>query len=355
MVGLISSRKCLIQSLAIQSLPNERDLIDPTMWGLNMSILKNISLKDRDNGLAKNFLDLAAQSTQDQMTIELYQTQSTLLKHELLKYAIELSITGNFNDLSQRKVSLPRVRSLHLKGDQRTLDAFDLVNLESLHFWWMDYSPQQFSPHCLPTQLINLSLSRTELTSKQMSQKKAHYLPNLLTLRLSSMGIEGPLQHYFELPRLKHMEISEVKFRRLLKPNAGEEYDDEDEEYRGHNGEIYEEIDPVSWADMLFSSKVPTLETLILFSIPIFDGLVLELRTYPNLKRLSVGGIDVTSFFSSLIGCLADNVRYFPVLCRVDIKASWTSGTAMSYAGFVDYCASRRPHMDIYGAGLYES
>ncbi|PVF95804.1 hypothetical protein CPB86DRAFT_561877 [Serendipita vermifera] len=90
---LLSSHKCKIRSLHVQSCDVED--VSHNLANLNMSTLQNLSLYVSDNRAMEMILDLAAQSRQEQMIINLNsdgRSALPLLQHSVVQRATELRI-----------------------------------------------------------------------------------------------------------------------------------------------------------------------------------------------------------------------------------------------------------------------
>ncbi|CAG8773768.1 795_t:CDS:1, partial [Acaulospora colombiana] len=98
--------------------------------------------------------------------------------------------------------------SLQFQGDQQMLkafeqmlEAFELPNLQNLKFSPFSALSNELALRSLPVQLTSLTLSDFLTKPDQIPQDKPHSMFNLVMLHLIRTGIDGPLQHYFELPK----------------------------------------------------------------------------------------------------------------------------------------------------------
>ncbi|PVF93776.1 hypothetical protein CPB86DRAFT_818513 [Serendipita vermifera] len=214
------------------------------------------------------------------------------------------------------------------------LYAFNLNELETLNVWCQSNSGEHLRLNNLSTRLTALTLKKFRLTSDQVSKQKARSLPNLVTLRLIGMTLEGPLRNYLELPKLSHIEMDGVEFFGL----NGNPESDEDEEYR-----------PILLSDMLLSPKPSSLESIALINISIDKSFIQELRSYPNLRALAFKGGNLDDLFQTFFSNLDPNTGFFPALREIEMEVTWPSSIDMSYEEFADYCASRSPHRELYG------
>lgn len=97
---VISSRKCAVRSLSIH-ISHEEEAIYSVLQALDMSTLKDFSLEGCTIDKLGKFLDLAMQSSQEQMTIGIDargKGVDTLLQHGLLRRATKLFLSIESDD-----------------------------------------------------------------------------------------------------------------------------------------------------------------------------------------------------------------------------------------------------------------
>ncbi|PVF95806.1 hypothetical protein CPB86DRAFT_561891 [Serendipita vermifera] len=326
LMNALISCKPSIRSLDFYIYDDEE--IQSTMTCLNLGTMKNFSLRGVHHEVMGEFLDLLMQYDQDQMSITVgcygYQEDvSHVLGHRALQRATTLELSIEFDEpLSSTKISVPQLKSLVLDGDQRILSAFDLTNLTSLKIWWISDADDPISLESLPKRLTTLSLRNLFLPSQQTEGQGPHLFPNLETLCLIETSVEKPLQTYFNLPHLKHLEINEVGYISL-----------------GSN-------EPRS-PDIFFSPKPPNLESLSLLNIVLGETFIPKIQLYPSLKKLAIDGTNIHTILSSFTECLNSDTPFFPALHELKITKFKSSNLAISYT-FSEYCASRRPRISLH-------
>jgi hypothetical protein len=179
-----------------------------------------------------------------------------------------------------------------------------------------------------------MSLGGFDFTREELPDQKPYLMPNLVTLHLWQMAIEGPLQMYLELPRLKQIGLKGVSLI-ILSHDGGNRFS------RGHILEFR--------SDTFLSRPPLKVESVTLSDMRVDENLILGLRSYPNLYSLAIRNTKMDSLFASFIENLNPETGFFPALRRIEMKTSLLEGLGTSYEEFVNYCTSRKPHIDIYG------
>ncbi|CAG8671340.1 1895_t:CDS:2, partial [Acaulospora colombiana] len=124
----------------------------------------------------------------------------------------------------------------------------------------------------------------------------------------------------------------------------------------GGDEERDEGTGPIPLSEGLFSQKLSTLESLIISQMSIHEGLILELRSYPSLRSLTIESTNNSNFLSSFTRCLDLTTGHFPALRKIKLDTRWPSSVKMAYKykEFSKYCASERPRIHIYGRGNFD-
>lgn len=332
MINHLISHKVPIRSLNVKVEYTKNSL--PVLSSLNLSVLKNISLRRLPMDEAKIFFDLLLQYNQEDMSISVgtYSEDAwPIREHGLLRRAMFLEIyAGAKEAFPSTKISVPRLKSLVLHGKYQLLDSFDLENITSINNWGSGGSMDPISLHILPMRLTTLSLRHRHFTSQQALQQKPHLLPNLVTLHLIFGRLELPLDRYLELPQLKHLELKDVGYgplRRNTHKEAGEEYPP-------LSPRVYLPSDPLG------------LECLTLLRMGTFESFIQEVRFYPKLRRLMVDMDNAGAIGSSLTAFSSENIPAFPVLQDLYIKLRYYDKIPKDLS---EYCASRVPPIHLYG------
>ncbi|PVF95808.1 hypothetical protein CPB86DRAFT_799446 [Serendipita vermifera] len=179
----------------------------------------------------------------------------------------------------------------------------------------------------LPKRLTTLSLRNIFLTAQNIENQEPYLFPNLETLCLIEMSAEKPLQKYFNLPQLRHLEINE-------------------------GGYLHQYANAPLSPDIFFSPKPPNLDSLTLLNVVLGETFIPEIQLYPNLKRLAIDGTNIYTILNSFTQRIDSDTPFFPALHELKITKPSSSNLAMPSA-FSQYCASRRPHISLY-TGLEE-
>jgi hypothetical protein len=221
---------------------------------------------------------------------------------------------------------------LEIEGERDLIDVIDFSHIQSLYFSCETLNTG-LSLTFIPVQLIELHLKDIPLTSDVLPSQ-AYYLPQLQSLKLESVRIEGALGMYIKLPKLKHLDLDRVWYLPLK--NKTED---------GHDVAGTSLVD----APHLVSLEgFPDLEIFSFEGSRLARGIVEKIRRYSKLTHFSMGGIDHEEFFSSFLEALADN-RSFPSLKRFDFhRGSWKEQWSLSANDFIELCGLKRPFMDIY-------
>jgi hypothetical protein len=96
MLGIISSRKCLIRSLTVDELEEHaHDFPNQIFDNMNMNPLTNLSLLGTSEDLANRIMDLALPPSQNPIMVEIQKERISLvplLQHRLLKRSVKLEL-----------------------------------------------------------------------------------------------------------------------------------------------------------------------------------------------------------------------------------------------------------------------
>jgi hypothetical protein len=214
------------------------------------------------------------------------------------------------------------------------MDYFDLPRIETLKFDIFSGRDvgRKLPLRYLPRQLTTLVLMAQGHKLETPVDHEPYLMPNLVTLHLGGITIEGPLQANLKLPSLKHLLVSNVSFEAANHTgNAGRS--------EGHSSPL---------VDMLFSPRILGLESLTLWSIAIDEALILELGSCRNLHSLRIGGENVAPSISSFSEYLNTNEGSFSALRIIKIETFEAPDLAVPYKALGKSCASRRPEIDLY-------
>ncbi|PVG01791.1 hypothetical protein CPB86DRAFT_870856 [Serendipita vermifera] len=217
----IISQNPLVHSLDIHS-SRFQDILPAELERLNLSALKEICIDIRNDTYLEKIMDLAMQSTHEEMNIDITFWQpptTTILQHGLFSRAENLIINFGWDEMvytysfMPANISLPRLRSLTF-GRIDDPDRLDFSNLETFcSLSWA--TSNHLTKSSTPIALTKLSLAFVDFNFMNAATHKPYNLPHLKTLELDSLEIEGPLQEYFLVPNLQHLALDWVYFAPL--------------------------------------------------------------------------------------------------------------------------------------------
>jgi hypothetical protein len=345
MLKLIVSRNCSIRSLTIVEGDYSDTLADEVMDNLNLKALRNIRLKKVSEEKAIKVMDVAIQSSQPLITIEItrsvWKNTGPFLQHRLLQRVGILrmingqsiifiyyrnkftsSSLGGYGTVTSSQLSLPRLRSLALVSEDQLIKTFDFANIDTLEITLWDPPRSGFPATCLPSQINTLLLTGIGSRWSFLEEHSPHLMPNLVVLRLKNFNFATSLQAHLELPNLKHLELNEEDSRRLNTAAV--------------------------LVDRIFSPRILGLESLTLRQIGVDETLLLELREYQNLSSLTILEIDAGPLFSALSENLKADNGFFPALRTIKLECFWKENLIGPYEALFDRCTARKPHIDLY-------
>jgi hypothetical protein len=226
--------------------------------------------------------------------------------------------------------TFPQIKSWNIEGPTQALRMFDMRHAEKLKFRSQG-SSDNFLLKFIPTQLTELRLDTVRFTPDVLSSNKASLMPNLVTLELCSVYIDGTLRRYFNFPNLKSLRLHQV-----WSSGTNEE------------GKYYTPV--TLFSDELFFRSIPKLEYLALETLSTNRNLSTDLQHCPLLQEIIIDFCSIGHFVSSFIGLLASGTS-FSSLKHVHIDSSWSPEIDISFSEFTATCARHRQKMHVSGNG----
>jgi hypothetical protein len=188
-----------------------------------------------------------------------------------------------------------------------------------------------FITEFLPAQPKELYLRELDFRITALSPRGSHLMPNLTTLLLLDLRIEGPFYRYLSFPKLKTLRLHMVQF-----------YDPDDHS----TGEEWFGRKQLPVSDVLLLRDLPELERLYLGWMDIDERFADKIRYCPKLQEFVAAFCELESFFPSLTNSLADS-KAFPSLRRLRLLPSLTSLDDPLGNDFISYCAVQRPDISV--------
>ncbi|PVG01802.1 hypothetical protein CPB86DRAFT_794798 [Serendipita vermifera] len=294
---------------------------------LNMGSLEYLRLTSITSEKVETILDLALQSTCQEMVvnINILSITPTILEHDILKRVKELMISGDMDKpFTSSKLRLPRLNSLCIDGSQQIFDAFDLRDSGIYELSFDGNVGSSIDPTSLPIELEILHLQSIFFTTRP---SQPHPLGSLTILKFGDTVIEHPLQEYLTLSTLEHLEIWNIRFLPSGYPASPDN------------------------SDLVFLGELPKLETISVKYAKIGSGFAAVLQSCQYLESIIVDECKASPFIGSFPGYLAD-AKAFPSLDTLCINGPWPWGLDMGMGGFASLCKAQRPNLEIQRDGL---
>ncbi|PVG01757.1 hypothetical protein CPB86DRAFT_781131 [Serendipita vermifera] len=228
-------------------------------------------------------------------------------------------------------IPLPNAESCTFSTDYRLLTIFDLCNIEALNLNARKEA-SNFSMDLIPAHLTDLTLSCLKFITTTLTDDRPQIMPHIRSLTLNSIVLEGPLQTFFHLPNLKHLQISSTSSFVSINP----------EEETGSSKHAHR------ICSNTFFKGVPKLEVLSLQQMTVGSIFVSALRSCLSLKTPSLTNSRSEQFIPSFLESLTD-VQAFPTLKSLNLNFfwSWPKRSGLTSKQFIDGCAARRPALSI--------
>ncbi|PVG01801.1 hypothetical protein CPB86DRAFT_781165 [Serendipita vermifera] len=328
LLGLISSRKCMIKSLKIV---DEKGAFQHFRYYdyfkyYDMNALERLSLRCSCEQAAA-IMDLALGSTRERIHLELNMHTFTplLLHHDLIQRAISIELTAGLQlHLDTPKISLPRAEYIDLFGNQNLFEVIDLRTSGALFFkghggiFMRDRA--SITPSYLPSHLKTLSLLQITLCHKPVRPQS---FSHLTSLDLQYMTIQGILGEYIEAPRLEYLHLNTVAFESSLETVPQE----------SHRRQLF--------SDRMFFQGSPGLETISLEEMSIDETFIEGLKMCAQLECLSLAYCSIEDFVPSFLECLGDN-RFLPSLATLYFRSLDLTNLNTTPEEFQDQCITKR-------------
>lgn len=332
---LLVSHRCPIRSLTINYQETETLTFD--LDRISLRDLRCLSFVGVPFRIIEKVMDLALESTQEEMDIQIHSSQrvtAKFLKHDLLRRASKFGIGSLAHEsVKGTKHVYPHLRKLYIDGEPELFQAFDITQVQSLQLCSEDDTTLLAT--FLPIHLTELHLRDVQITSGERPNQ-AHCLPQLTSLKLEYIEIQGTLSQYLKLPKLRHLDLDTVTFS-----PSDNEVESADESQGGAS---------VERPDLVFLQGFLGLNTLSFANMPV-DGLIVErIKLYPQLYSLIT--ICNENFIPSFLGAL-DDKSSFPALSWFQMESYWDRMESMSCKDFIELCAIKRPYMNIFNNTIY--
>jgi hypothetical protein len=229
---------------------------------------------------------------------------------------------------------IPNVKRWELHGELKLVHGFNLSRAESLELCFSNWGSRVMIVP-LSRNLMELNLAKIYLTQKTIRRVGRYSLPNLTTLRLVDIAVEGSLHDYFEVPRLKVLQLTHVRECTLGEEDINEPDDG----------------DYLLFPQVLFRPSfigLPYLESLVLQKVIMGRSVTRAFGLCVHLNELVLENCNIKGFINT---CAIDMVdkAYLPSLSLLKISGSWPSGFDISYKVFMNHCRAQRPGLLAYG------
>jgi hypothetical protein len=240
-------------------------------------------------------------------------------------------------------IPLPRLRLLKFTGIGNILTLIEASNIEVLDF-------DGFGQNCdlnMAQSVISQSreaLRSIKLSNLMLSNQKPLYFPNLTTLSLASVNIEGSLREYIKALNLKHLSLHAINV-----PYIGVLWNSENRIQIS-----YKRL----FSDLFSAQGFPNLETLSISGMPLDGSFATDLEQCTKLWSLKIDHHGGDNFILQLLERIGDK-EYLPSLVRIYISCerylaphylptySWPLLLGLSYENFVTQFTTKRPGMRI--------
>ncbi|CAG8738854.1 13165_t:CDS:2, partial [Acaulospora colombiana] len=325
--------------------PSDADYSSPLLDDLDLTPLRCLSLNIEPE-IALLFMDLALKSTQSQLNLEIrnYVPSITMLEHKLMERCVTFMSPGKLNSDQDPgsydrdtilantpqfppPIPLPRVTKWVLEGELRLLESFDFGGAQSLEFVHAGFSSSVISSP-IPGHLTELYIAGIKFTSETSDIQGNYHLPNLTSLRMDSIGLEGSLQDYLKAPKLKLLHLTYIYAH--ISPQLGDE--------RGIR---------IASASVLYGlfEGLSQLECLALQTVKLNGKLARDLGKCLHLKVLGLTNCATEKFIPTFVQEITDK-EYLPRLSTLNVFGSWSSKSGISCTSFMKHCRAQRPGID---------
>jgi hypothetical protein len=362
LLSLISTRNNRIDSLSLAErcrISGMPEVDVHTCNGLNLTTLRTLSF-DIDLEKVPSFMNLALQSTLSQFCLKFRNNypDEDVLEHELMKrvsciriessqstIALEMTVIDHYIGVHYADESLggipllpyptllPNVKRWELHGEPDLVYGFDLSCAESLELafgrWGTDIMKVP-----IPRNLTELYLASVFLTEETIRKMGRYRLPNLTTLRMFDTAVEGTLDDYFEVPKLRILHLESVFGCALA-----EDTDKPEPENYSLTSRV---LGPS------FFTGAPGLESLVLRKMTMTHNFTRAFGVCAHLKELVLENCNIKLFLTSCVIDIADK-GYLPSLSSLKISGSWPVQSNVSYTDLMKHCRTQRPGLLAYG------
>jgi hypothetical protein len=363
LLSLISTQSNQIDSLSLAEYCRVPWMLEVDVHlcnGLNLTTLRTLSFNIELENIP-SFMDLALQSKQDQFYLKFKDNypNEDILKHALMKRVSCIRIDSSqpticFVDIDidhckgvhrgdqnlggiplfPHPTLLPNIKRWEIHGELDLVHGFDLSSAESLELGFGYYGTCIINVF-LPRNLKELEISKVYFTEQLIDGVGNYFLPNLTTLRLFEVAVEGTLDDYFEVPKLRVLHLNHI-----LECELG---DHNTEEPGVNNYLLFAQV-----LDRSFFSGVPDLESLKLRKIIMGQSVTKAFGLCTNLKELVLENCSIKDLITTYVADMA-NKEYLPSLHLLKISGSWPLRCDISYNDFMNHCRALRPGILAYG------
>ncbi|PVG01764.1 hypothetical protein CPB86DRAFT_812054 [Serendipita vermifera] len=334
---LIASKGLPIESLSVRN-----EMAEEIFWkrfaNLNLDSLQLISPYDLDDAMAERFFDLPLGAQCNNLTLSftdgIDMPSGALLSHELMQRVEKVIFhTRDYEEdfleyAAPVDIALPQVKSWDLVAPTEALTFFDLSGAETLHYKAVG-SGKSFVTAFIPSRLKEMYIWDLNFTMDSRSRFGANIMPNLTTLALLNVRIEGPVNIYLKFPQLKTLYLHVVSFFSCDASELQKEM-------------CHRKCIPLSTA--ISFQNLPDLEALSLGWIHIDGEFARAIQHCPYLTLLETYFSDGKEFIPSLIESLADS-RSFPSLQKLRFGPSLSASEDGLCQELAKCCALQRPDL----------